>query len=116
MIDPRRNVPWQFARVAEAHADRLAVAGVSWQPTYRELGDVSNRLAMEIVDRLGTSVRHRDGEFVVAERIAILMPHDAPLLMVMLAVLKAGRTFLVLNPTSRRPDSKASSPMLIRRW
>ncbi|MBY0587264.1 AMP-binding protein [bacterium] len=99
MIDPRQNVPQQFARVVCDHAHQVAIAGGDWEPTYQELDDYSHHLAHHILQRLDDDLdRSADESPAIQDRIALLMSHDAPLLAAMLAVLKAGRVVVVLHP------------------
>lgn len=98
MIDPRRNVPFQFDRVASACGSRIAIGGGRWAPTFQELDEVSNRMAAAILDRLGDAAPRLEQDARVGERIALLMSYDAPVLAVMLAVLKAGKAYVALNP------------------
>ncbi len=57
--------------------------------TYAELNQRANRIAQTILDRFG------DGE----ERICLLFDHDAPMIAALLGALKAGKTYVPLDPT-----------------
>jgi amino acid adenylation domain-containing protein len=127
MIDPQKNVLWQLDQVVRDRANDLAIAGGDWEPTYRELDDVANHLAFDILNRplkKGTAseptpllIRKNDPNEVpvplfqhgqrdnnsaeqpfIPSRVALIMSHDAPLIAAMMAVLKAGRMIVVLNP------------------
>jgi len=83
------SIPARFRQMVALHPRRIAIGGGNWQPTYEELDAVTNRLANTIIARGGKA----------GDRVAILMRHDAPLVATALAVLKAGRVVVVLNPT-----------------
>jgi amino acid adenylation domain-containing protein len=85
--DTVTTIPRCFVEQARLHPARPAIAGTSWEPSYRELDMVANQVAQDILERCG--VGHG--------RIALLMRHDAPLIAATLGVLKAGRTAVVLN-------------------
>lgn len=78
-----------FGKVAEVRHSRTAIIGESWRPTYTELDAASNSLARVLLERGADT----------GDRVAILMRHDAPQIAAVLAVLKAGCTVVVLNPT-----------------
>jgi amino acid adenylation domain-containing protein len=87
-IDAESSLPAHFERVVAIHATRPALASDTWQATYAELNAAANRLAHELLRRGAPG-----------DRIAILMAHDTPQIAAVLAVLKAGRVDVVLNPT-----------------
>lgn len=89
LIDCEELLPANFARVVAAHGPRKAISAGTWQPTYAELNIAANRLAHELLKRGGTS----------GDRIAVLMAHDGPLIGAIVAVHKAGRIAVVLNPS-----------------
>src|SRR5262245_29065862 len=78
-----------FAQRSLSRASHIALGSDAWQPTYQELNRLANRLAHALLARVGT----------VGDRVAVLMRHDAPLIAAVLAILKAGRTVVVLNST-----------------
>jgi acyl-CoA synthetase (AMP-forming)/AMP-acid ligase II len=84
------SLPASFERAAELHQFRSALGSGAWRPTYRELNETANCLAHELLDRGGAP----------ADRVAILMQHDSPAIAALLAVLKAGRIVVALNPTN----------------
>ena len=67
---------------------RIALGSGDWQPTYAALNAAANRLAQRLLPYGGAG-----------ERVALLMRHDSPLIAAMLAVLKAGRVVVALNPS-----------------
>jgi amino acid adenylation domain-containing protein len=77
-----------FERIAAAHHARPAVVSDSFQLSYAELNAGANRLAHVLVS-------HGGG---VGDRIATLMHNDGPALVALIAVLKAGRIAVPLNP------------------
>lgn len=79
----------RFEHVAVLHASRTALGSGAWQPTYAELNVSANRLAHAMVGLGGAP----------GDRVALLLRHDAPLIASILAVLKAGRIVVVLNPS-----------------
>jgi amino acid adenylation domain-containing protein len=81
------TIPERFAELARRQPEKVAIAGTSWQPTYRELDAAADRIAHSLgPDGAG------------AGRIALLMDHDAHLIAAMLGVLRAGSAIVVLNP------------------
>jgi amino acid adenylation domain-containing protein len=83
------SVPARFKKIAAQHPHRTALAGGAWQPTYAELDAATNRLANVLIARGAKP----------GDRVALLMRHDAPLIVAALAVLKAGGVVVILNPT-----------------
>ena len=83
------SVPALFTQIAARQPQRTALAGGAWQPTFAELDAAGNRLAHLLMAR----------GIQAGDRVAVLMRHDAPLILAALAVLKAGGVVVVLNPT-----------------
>ncbi len=83
------SIPERFAEIVAEYPHRLAILGGGWRPDFSELDAVSNRLAAELIS----------GGGAVGDRVVLLLRHDAPLVAVLLAVVKAGRVMVVLNPT-----------------
>ena len=88
LAEAEASIPARFARMAALHPSRAALGGASWQPTYAELDLAANRRAHALISRGGG----------VGDRVALLLRQDAPLIAAALAVLKAGRIVVVLNP------------------
>ena len=86
--DAGQSIPTRFEEIAALHPARTAVGSGEWQPAYEALNVAANRLAHVLIPR---------GE--PGDRVAVLMRHDAPLIAAILAILKAGRILVVLNPT-----------------
>src|SRR5271166_27887 len=83
------TLPDRFKRVARSHTSRAALASETRRPTYGELDAASDLWAQAIAARGGDP----------GDRVAILMRHDPHQVAVVLAVLKAGRIVVVVNPT-----------------
>jgi acyl-CoA synthetase (AMP-forming)/AMP-acid ligase II len=99
------SLPERFEAVVERHGPRPVFVGAGWQPNYEELNRTANRLAHAVLDRGGQQ----------GDRVAIVMDLGAPAVAAMLAVLKAGRMVVALNPSDPptrlreiRRDSEAS--------
>jgi amino acid adenylation domain-containing protein len=78
-----------FERVAATHGHHTALVSNHWCPSYTELNATANGLARTIIARGGEP----------GDRVAILMDHDAPAIAAIVAVLKASRIVVALNPT-----------------
>ncbi len=78
-----------FERTACAHPSRIALRSRTTQLSYQEFDAASNRLAHALLERGGA----------LGDRVVILMQHDLPQIVVALAILKAGRIVVALNPT-----------------
>ena len=87
VIDPELSLSANFERTARLYPNRPALGSITWKANYAELNAAANRLAHALMRR-----------GVCGDRVAVLMAHDSPLLAVMVALVKAGRIGLVLNP------------------
>jgi non-ribosomal peptide synthetase component F len=83
------TLPDRFKRAAQSNACRAAVASETSRSTYGELDAASDVWAQAIVGRGGNP----------GDRVVILMRHDPHQVAAVLAVLKAGRIVVVVNPT-----------------
>jgi amino acid adenylation domain-containing protein len=83
-----QSIPERFERQASRHPDRLAIKSLERTFTYDGLNRTANRLARAIA-------AVRGGEAAV---VALLLGHGANALAAMLAVLKAGKCYVVLDP------------------
>ena len=88
LADVEHSIPARFEKVAEHYPFHTAIGSGQWQPTYRELDAAANRLARALLSRGGRA----------GDQVALLLRHDGPLVAAALAVLKAGRAVVVLNP------------------
>jgi amino acid adenylation domain-containing protein/non-ribosomal peptide synthase protein (TIGR01720 family) len=78
----------RFRRVAGVHAKDLAVATADHRWSYGTLDRLSDRAALALVRQAGDS-----------PRVALLFPQGAPRIAAVLAVLKAGKTCVPLDPS-----------------
>jgi amino acid adenylation domain-containing protein len=85
--ETNQSIAERFESQARAYADKTAIGGTSWQPTFAELGATANWHAHALLERCG----------VGPGRVALLLRHDAPLFAAALGVLKAGKTVVALN-------------------
>jgi amino acid adenylation domain-containing protein len=83
-----QSVPDRLEKQVDRYPDRVAVRTRSREITYKALNHEANRLARAILDMRG------DGE----ERIALVLENDTPMIVAMLGVLKAGKTYVPLDP------------------
>jgi amino acid adenylation domain-containing protein len=83
-----QSIANRFARQVEKYPRRIAVKSTNHEWTYDELNRAADRIAQSILRLRG------DGE----ERIALLFEHDAPMIAAMLGALKAGKTYVPLDP------------------
>ena len=88
-IRPDESLPGRFAHIVQSQGSLQALASEAWNPTYQDLNAAADTLACALLNRRGD----------VGDRIAILTQHDARQVAAMLAVLKAGRIVVVLNPS-----------------
>jgi non-ribosomal peptide synthetase component F len=83
------TIPARFEEIAARQPSRIALGGDKGQATYAELNLAANRLAHTIIARAGEP----------KDRVAVLMRHETPLIVAALAILKAARIAVVLNPS-----------------
>jgi amino acid adenylation domain-containing protein len=84
-----QSLPQRFAAQVRAHGDKLAIRSDRASYTYASLDRTANRLAQAILARRGEG----------PEPIALLFEHGAEALVAIVAVLKAGKFYVVLDPT-----------------
>lgn len=77
-----------FDEVARTHPDRVAVQDTEEEVTYAELADRSDRVALELLHS------------VPGDRVGVAMRRGADLIAVLLGVLKAGKSYVPLDPGS----------------
>jgi amino acid adenylation domain-containing protein len=87
--DAEQSIPARFEKIAAQYGYRTAVKKDDQALTYQDLNQAANRLAYAILAQRGS----------VQEPIALLMEHEIPLFVAVLAVLKAGKICLVLDPS-----------------
>ena len=87
--DVEQSIPARFEKIAARYGYRIAVKNGDQALTYRDLNQAANRLAYAILAQRGN----------VQEPIALLMEDDIPLFVAILAVLKARKICLVVDPS-----------------
>lgn len=85
-----QSIPARFEQQARLYPKRVAVKSRRHTLTYSELDQQANRIARGIL-----ALQSRDNN----EPIAVLLEHDAPVIAAILAVLKAGKIYLPLDPS-----------------
>ena len=83
-----RSIPERFEEMARAHGDRVALEWPDGRYTYASLDAAANRLAGMLCAR--------SGDIVLP--VALLFAHGGEALVAILAMLKAGRVYVVLDP------------------
>ncbi|MEW5974659.1 MAG: amino acid adenylation domain-containing protein [Acidobacteriota bacterium] len=83
------SVPDCFEQRSLRYAERVAIETPEGGITYGELNSASDRLASILLRERGTG----------QEPIALLLEHDAPVPVAMMAVLKAGKFYVPLDPS-----------------
>ena len=86
--DEAESIPARFARQVALHGERVAVRTPHGALSYRQLDTASDALARVLVARAGA------GE----GRVALLFEHDTPMIVGLLGALKAGKTYVPLDP------------------
>ncbi|MEO1619801.1 MAG: condensation domain-containing protein, partial [Cyanobacteria bacterium J06632_3] len=84
-----QSIPARFAKQVKQHRSRIAVKTPRYEWTYQTLDEQSDRIAAGLMAQFGTE----------AVRVALLFEQDAPMVAAILGVLKAGKTYVPLDPT-----------------
>ncbi len=84
-----QSIQERFKKQVAKYAQNIAVKTKKNQITYSELDIVSNKVASEILRLCGTA----------HETIALLFGHDISMIIGVLGALKAGKTYIPLDPT-----------------
>ncbi|MDC3237176.1 amino acid adenylation domain-containing protein [bacterium] len=79
----------RFMQQVKSFPDNIAVKTRKYEWTYAELNLEANRIAQSVLTECG------DKE----ERIALLFGHDAPMIASIIGALKAGKTYVPLDPS-----------------
>ena len=87
LADVEKSIPERFEKIVGQYPERIAVKMGSPAVTYADLNAMANRLAHSIVNDRGTD----------AEPVALFFEKGIPLIAAMLAVLKAGKFFVLLD-------------------
>jgi acyl-CoA synthetase (AMP-forming)/AMP-acid ligase II/acyl carrier protein len=88
MLDYDKSLSEIFESTAELHPDHLAYQDHSISLTYGELNQRANALARELIER------HPDDE-----QIAVFMNQSSAHIIHLLAILKAGKVYVPINPS-----------------
>src|SRR5438874_3001663 len=88
--EAEQSIPERFAQVVARHGDHIAVSANNAEWTYTELDERSNALAVQILERSEAK----------SGLVVLLMDHGAGLIAAILAVLKARRIYLSLDPNN----------------
>src|ERR1700693_5308200 len=83
-----QSIPQRFEQQVRAYGDRLAVKWDRGSYTYAALNATANRLARAMLSRGGSA----------AEPVALLFEHGGEALAAIMATLKAGKFYVVLDP------------------
>jgi amino acid adenylation domain-containing protein len=84
-----QSISARFESQAQKYSGNVAVKTARHCWSYAELNQRANEIAQTILGRFG------DGE----ERICLLFDHGAPMIAALLGALKAGKTYVPLDPT-----------------
>jgi len=87
-----QSIADRFEKIVGAYPERVAVKGRDRTFTYAQLNGAANRVARAILEQRGP------GE----EPVAVMCEHGATIVAVILGVLKAGKFYLVLDPSLPR--------------
>ncbi|HEX7242481.1 MAG TPA: amino acid adenylation domain-containing protein, partial [Longimicrobiaceae bacterium] len=93
--DIEQTIPDRFEAQVRLHPDRLAVRTRTTRLTYAELNRAAEAVARAIL-------RTRPA---AAERVALLFEHDAAMIVGILGVLRAGKTYVPIDPLYPRERS-----------
>jgi amino acid adenylation domain-containing protein len=96
MEDVEQSVPERFEKVVVAHSNRLAIKTANHALTYDALNKAANRVARVVLEKCGDS----------DTPVVVIFDHDVPILVAILAVLKAGKTCVALDPSY--PEQRAA--------
>jgi amino acid adenylation domain-containing protein len=81
-------IPSRFEALVNKYPTRSAVKTAQYEWTYDVLNKVANRVARRLLTILGSQQKN----------IAILLDHDAPMIGAIIGSLKAGKTYVPLDP------------------
>ncbi len=84
-----QSIPERFEKIVQTFSDRIAVKTMHNTLTYDELNMAANRLARAILARRGAE----------NEPVAIFLEDSALVIIAILAILKAGKIFVVIDPS-----------------
>ncbi len=87
-----QSIAERFSQQVRKYPQRVAVKTRNHEWTYEELDANANRIAQSILSLRGDR----------QEQIALLFDHDAPMIAALLGALKAGKTYVPLDPNHPR--------------
>jgi non-ribosomal peptide synthetase component F len=87
--DIEQSISSRFERQVERYPHHIAVKSRGYKWSYEELNREANRVAHRVLEACG-----EEGE----GRVGLLFEHDAPMVAGVLGVLKAGKTYVPLDP------------------
>jgi amino acid adenylation domain-containing protein len=87
-----QSIAGRFEKIARRYPDRTAVKVKNRELSYHELNRAANRAAGRIFSELGDA----------PEPVAVLFEHGIQAIIAILALLKAGKIFVALDPSSPR--------------
>lgn len=87
--DVESSIPERFQKLVRLHPERIAVKTGRHEMTYAELNAAANRIAGRIMEKAGANT----------VPIATLLENGPDLAASMLGILKAGRCFVLVDPT-----------------
>ena len=87
-----QSIPERFEKIVRLYSDRIAIKGYKEQITYDELNKAANRLAYAI----------RNKQLAGEEPIALFFKPSISLIVAYMAVLKAGKIALHVDPSASR--------------
>jgi amino acid adenylation domain-containing protein len=87
--DIEQSITNRFEEQVKKYPANIAVKSMTHGWSYQELNERANRIARSVLAASGAA----------EERVALLFAHDAPMIAGMLGVLKAGKTYVPLDPS-----------------
>jgi amino acid adenylation domain-containing protein len=95
-----QSIADRFATQAEKYAGRIAIKTANHEWTYEQLNTTVDKIAQQIVGTAGALARKGSADSTAGgeERVALLFEHDAPMIAGMLGALRAGKTYVPLDP------------------
>ncbi|HSE17876.1 MAG TPA: amino acid adenylation domain-containing protein, partial [Pyrinomonadaceae bacterium] len=80
----------RFEQQVRMYPDNVAVMSKSHRWSYQELNAAANRIAGEVLERIGGP----------DQILSLLLSHDTPMIAALLGVLKAGNSYVPLDPSN----------------
>ena len=94
--DVEQSVPDRFEKIVALYSSRLAIKTANYVLTYDVLNKAANCVARVVLEKSRDSDRP----------VVVVFDHDAPIVIAILAVLKAGKTCVVIDPSY--PEQRAA--------